>query len=106
MSFTLTPVDPPANAKPIGEFDALIPQVQQLQPQWANLSVKASEVDSFKRRFRDAANRAGLSASFAKDGEQTAEGTVALTFTTTAKRERKVKTDPAPATTPTPDTAA
>lgn len=93
MTFDLTPVDAPAAARASTEFDELIPQVQALQPKWASVPVKASEVDGFKRRFRDAANRAELSGKFAKDGEQTEDGNVLLTFTVQPRIVRKANGD-------------
>lgn len=93
MSFTLTPVEAPTTVKGPNEYDQLVADVIALQSsgQWGSLPVLAADADAFKRKYREAANRAGHSAKFAADGKQDKDGNVLLTFTVQDKITRTPK---------------
>lgn len=105
MAFNITPVEAPTVERSANEFDALVPQVADMQKsgQWASLPVPHADAESFKRKFREAANRAGHSAKFGKDSAADESGNVVLTFTIQDKITRKPKDETtAPAADPTP----
>ncbi len=92
-AFNLAPVDAPTAEREPNEYDALVPQVEELRKngQWASLSFPTEEeANTFKRLFGDAANRANLSRKGGKDVKND-DGSVTIKFTTREKIVRKTK---------------